>query len=119
MAMAGDERWLEHFREPRHVGDLPDATHTGCAGVPGRGNYMVVRLRVVREVIDDARFATFGCPAAIACGSALTDMVIGMPLASARCLGEADLLAALGGLPLGKRHIPTLAVRALRDALGV
>jgi nitrogen fixation NifU-like protein len=117
--MAKDERWLEHFRNPRHVGDLPDATHTGRAGVPGRGNYMVVRLRVTEGTIGDARFTTFGCPAAIACGSALMDTIVGMHVAAAQRLGEPDLLAALGDLPLGKRHIPALALRALRDALGV
>ena len=108
---------LDHFGRPRNAGSLDRPDATGTRGVPGRGNFVVVQLRVRDALIVDVRFQTFGCPSAIACGSVVTEMVKGKSLAEARAVSSQSVLAALGGLPPGKTHCAALAAGALHDAL--
>lgn len=108
---------LEHFAQPRNVGRLPDANASGRAGAPGRGNYMLMFLRVEGGRVARASFKTFGCPGAIASGSVLTDMVIGKTLEEAKRVDDAALLDSLGGLPPGREHCAGIAIVALRKAL--
>jgi NifU-like protein involved in Fe-S cluster formation len=107
----------DHFLNPRNAGEMENPDGLGTEGVPGEGNYMVIAVRVREGVIESARFQTHGCPAAIACGSALTEWATGLPLSQGQAITSAELEARLGGLPLGKGHCAHLAVAALRKAL--
>nr|WP_309698013.1 iron-sulfur cluster assembly scaffold protein [Armatimonas sp.] len=103
----------EHFHAPRRVGPLEGATHTGTAGTPGGGPYVVLWFVVSGERIDRAAYKTFGCPAAIASASMVAELVEGRLVEAALMLTESELIQALGGLPEGKEHCPKLAVQAL------
>jgi nitrogen fixation NifU-like protein len=111
------EAATDHFYYPRHVGVLEDATVVGRQGTPGQGPHMVLYLRLEADRIMDARFQTYGCPAAIACGSWLSEWVIGRTTEEAIALTALEVDEGLGHLPLGKEHCPPLAVGALRAAL--
>ena len=106
----------EHVGSPRNVGEIPDVPF-GEAGTQGQGPYMRLWLRVEDGMVADVRFKTYGCPAAIAGGSVLTEMVEGKPVTRCAAFDSGQLLDALGGLPLGKGHCADIAVAALRDAL--
>lgn len=107
----------EHFHEPRRVGPLEGATHTGTAGTPGEGPYVVLWLRLEGKFIVAAAYKTFGCPAAIASASVLAQWVEGKSFSEALEFDELTLTDLLGGLPEGKDHCPRLAVQALHGAL--
>ena len=109
---------MEHFAHPRNIGALEAPDAVGQAGVPGQGNYLVLHLRGEGERIVEARYQTYGCPGTIASGSVLTEWAMGKTLAEAAALTPSELEALLGGLPLGREHCASLAVEALRDALG-
>jgi NifU-like protein involved in Fe-S cluster formation len=78
---------------------------------------MVLYLQLAGGKVRKATFQTYGCPGAIACGSVMTELVDGKRVGECAQIQPADVLAALDGLPLGKRHCAELAVNALRDAL--
>ena len=107
----------EHFHQPRRVGPLIGATHTGTAGTPGDGPYVVLWLRVEEETIVQAAYQTFGCPAAIASASMAAELVEGREISEVLQIDEAQLDRALCGLPEGKEHCPRLAIQALVAAL--
>ena len=107
----------EHFHAPRRVGPLEGATHTGTAGTPGEGPYVVLWLQVEGEKVLGAAYKTFGCPASIASASMVAELVEGLDVSEALAINEATLTQALGGLPEGKDHCPRLAIEALRRAL--
>src|SRR4051812_35981727 len=107
----------DHFHKPRHVGELGDATPIRRQGGPRPGPHMVLYLRIENDVITEARFQTYGCPAAIACGSWVSEWVVGKSVGDVALLTVDEVTEGLGGLPLGKEHCPVLAVGALRDAL--
>ena len=109
---------LDHFNHPRNVGTLENPTAVGTEGVPGQGNYMVIHIRAEAGRILDIRYQTYGCPGAIACGSAVTELAKGKTLEEAKAITREDVDRHLGGLPLGKGHCADLAVNALRNALG-
>src|SRR6266581_3446441 len=96
------EKVLAHFHNPRNAGSLEDATNYGVAGSPGDGPYMELWLKVDGDIVQRAGFATYGCPAAVACGSLVTQLVTGRTLGIARKIEPADLIKLLGGLPEGK-----------------
>lgn len=106
----------EHAGSPRNVGEIPGLPF-GEAGTPGQGPNMRLWLRVVDGRVVEARFKTYGCPASIASGSVLTEMVKGKPVEECACIDAGQLLDALDGLPLGKGHCADLAIAALRDAM--
>jgi len=107
----------EHFANPRNCGELAEADGEGCAGRPGRGNYMIIQARVEGGRVAALGFRTYGCPPAIAAGSCITEMALGRPVAEALGITRAELLEALGGLPLGREHCAALAIEALTAAL--
>ena len=112
------ERTLGHIENP-HRGCLPsEADVAGRSGRLGQGPFVALHLKLSEDTIVAASFQTYGCPAAIACGSALAKLAEGITLAEAGALTERDLSAELGGLPRGKVGCLGLAMRALRDALG-
>ena len=108
---------LAHVLEPYHQGELPEPDVIGQQGFAGEGPFMILALRVRNAVVSEGRFETYGCPAAIACGSWLMKWVEGKTIDEAGELTASDLAIALGGLPLGKEHCAELTIQALRCAL--
>jgi nitrogen fixation NifU-like protein len=115
--MPTSEIYRQHGAHPRNVGRIEDPDAEGRQGVPGCGNYMVITLSIESKVITGARFQTYGCPGAIACGSAVTEMAKGKSIAEALEIDASAVDDFLGKLPLGKGHCAGLAAGALRDAL--
>ncbi|MCW3099197.1 MAG: iscU [Chthonomonadaceae bacterium] len=105
------------FNDPKTLGPLPGADVTGRAGVQGEGPFLYMHLKFAGGRIECARFETYGCPVAIACGSWVTQWVAGRTPEQALLLEANDLRTLLGGVPLGKEHCADLAVNALRDGL--
>jgi len=108
---------LDHFRNPRNVGELADANASARVENPACGDIMQLMLKVRAGRIDDVRFRTRGCVAAIACGSLLTELLHGSSLDSARALERNQLVAGVGGLSSESMHASHLAMDALRAAL--
>jgi nitrogen fixation NifU-like protein len=107
------ERLRELFHSRAHVGKLEDATHYGEAGVPGQGPYIQLWLRVEDNQVKEARFKTYGCPAAIACAESVCIWSEGRELNCLHEVTDADVTSWLGGVPEGKEHCPALAASAL------
>lgn len=112
-----NETVLDHFRNPRNAGDLPDANVVGEDRNPVCGDHMRLMLRVEDGVIAEARFLTKGCGAAIATSSVATELLTGRDVAEARDLTRQDFVDAVGGLPKSKVHCSVLAAGALKKAL--
>ena len=108
---------LEHFEHPRNVGELQDADAKVTVENPACGDVMVLTLKVSDGKITSARYRTKGCVASIACGSQLTEMLIGQDIDSARSLERQELVAAVGGLSNETMHASHLAFDALSAAL--
>ena len=111
------EETLDHFQSPRNVGVLKNPDGVGTAGKPGEGHFMVFYVRVRGETLTEVSFQTFGCPAAIACGSLLTEQAKGRSIEEAMGISEREILDGLGGLPLGKRKNAGMALAALHGAI--
>lgn len=111
------EKVMEHFKNPRNVGEIPDANGIGNVGNPVCGDVMRMYLKVENDVIVDAKFKTFGCGAAIATSSMVTEMVKGKTVEEALKISNRAVAEALGGLPKIKMHCSVLAEEALRSAL--
>lgn len=109
---------MDHFMNPRNVGELADADGTGEVGNPMCGDIVRLFLKIKNDKIEKATFKTFGCRAAIATSSILTELVKGKALGDALKLKESDMLAQLGDLPPLKRHCGKLAELALQAAIG-
>ncbi len=108
---------LEHFMNPRNVGEMKDADAVGTVGNPVCGDMMELSIKVEDGRITDIKFRTFGCASAIATTSMLTEMVKGKTLAEAEELKWDDVVAGLDGLPPVKVHCSLLAVDGLKVAL--
>lgn len=108
---------MEHFRNPRNVGSLADADGVGSEGNPICGDIMKIFIKVRDGRIEDARFQTFGCGAAIATSSMVTEMVKGKTLEEAMVISNKAVAEALGGLPPTKMHCSNLAADALHKAI--
>ena len=108
---------LDHFGNPRNVGDPGGLRIVGLSGDPNAGPFMRIFLVVRDGLIQRACFETYGCIAAIAAGSLVTEWIAGMPVAEASLITTRELLNKLGGLPLGKENCAALAVEALGKAL--
>ncbi len=108
---------LDHFQNPRNAGELPDADATAEIENPACGDVLRLSLKSTEGRITEARFKARGCVAAIACGSALTELVVGKTPDEAEDLRREDVIAALGGLPQASTHAAQLALDALSAAL--
>jgi len=108
---------LEHFSNPRNVGVIPDADGVGTMGNSMSGDMVKIFIKVRDGRIEDIRFQTFGCGAAIAASSMLTEMVKGRTLGEVQGITSEMVAGALGGLPPGKMHCSNLAADALHRAL--
>ena len=111
------EKVMEHFRNPRNVGDMENPDGTGHVGNPICGDIMELYIKVDNGIITDAKFKTFGCGAAIATSSMVTEIVIGKTIEEALKISNQAVAEALGGLPAAKMHCSVLAEEALRSAI--
>jgi nitrogen fixation protein NifU and related proteins len=112
-----NEKVVDHFSNPRNVGELENADAVGETGSFKCGDTMKLYLKVTDGVIEDVRFQTYGCGAAIASSSMLTEMVKGKTLDEALKITNQDVADELGGLPPLKLHCSNLAADALHNAI--
>jgi len=108
---------MEYFRNPRNVGEIKDADGVGHVGNPVCGDIMELYIKVRDKRIVDAKFKTFGCGAAIATSSMVTEMVKGKTIDEALKVTNKAVTEALGGLPAIKMHCSLLAEDALKAAI--
>jgi nitrogen fixation NifU-like protein len=108
---------LDHFQNPRNAGELADAEATAEIENPACGDVLRLMLTTSAGRINQARFKAKGCVAAIACGSALTELIAGKTLNVAQNLRREDVITAVGGLPQASTHAAQLALDALSLAL--
>lgn len=111
------EKVMDHFMNPRNVGEIPDADGVGMEGNPTCGDVMKIFIKVESGRIVDAKFKTFGCGASIAVSSMVTEMVKGKTLEEALQISKETVAEALGGLPPQKMHCSNLGADALRKAI--
>ena len=111
------EKVMEHFYNPRNVGVIENADGYGKVGNPVCGDMMEIFIRVKDDVIEDIKFRTFGCGAAIATSSMVTELVKGKTLVDALKITNRAVAEALGGLPPVKMHCSVLAEEALEAAV--
>ena len=111
------EKVMDHFRNPRNVGEIEDADGIGEVGNAACGDIMKIYLKVEGDVIEDVKFQTFGCGSAIATSSMVTEMVMGKTLEEAEAVTNKAVAEALDGLPPTKMHCSNLAADALHDAI--
>lgn len=111
------DKVMDHFTNPRNVGEIPDADGVGTVGNPVCGDIMRLYIKVKDNVIEDIKFKTFGCGAAIASSSMVTELVKGKSLEDALKISNKAIIEELGGLPSQKRHCSVLAEEALQKAI--
>jgi nitrogen fixation NifU-like protein len=111
------EKVMEHFMNPKNVGEINDADGVGTVGNPACGDIMQMFLKIKDDVITDAKFKTFGCGAAIASSSMATELIKGKTITEALKVTNEEVSNELGGLPKIKRHCSVLAEEALHSAL--
>lgn len=111
------QKVMDHFLHPHNVGELPEANGVGNVGNPVCGDIMRLYIKVEDGRIVEARFKTFGCGAAIATSSMVTDLVKGKTIDEALEISNQAVAEALGGLPKVKMHCSVLAEEALRAAI--
>lgn len=119
MALDYSQKVMDHFINPRNVGEIPDADGVGEAGNPTCGDIMKIYLKVNPDtkIIDDVKFKTFGCASAIASSSMATEMIKGRTVEDAWNLTNNAVAEALDGLPPIKMHCSVLAEEAIHTAL--
>ena len=108
---------MEHFLNPKNVGEMENPDGTGVYGSPVCGDMMQIQIKVENDVITDAKFKTFGCGSAIASSSMATSMIIGKTVEEALEVTNKQIIDELGGLPPVKVHCSVLADRAIKNAI--
>ncbi|GAB6171463.1 Fe-S cluster assembly scaffold protein NifU [Paradesulfitobacterium aromaticivorans] len=108
---------MDHFMNPRNVGEIPDADGVGEVGNAKCGDIMRIYLDIEGNTIKDVKFKTFGCGAAVATSSMVTEMVKGKTIEEALTITNAAVAEALDGLPANKLHCSNLAADALHEAI--
>lgn len=108
---------IEHYTNPRNVGEIEDADGEGTVGNPACGDVMKLTIKVKDGRITDAKFKTFGCGAAIATSSMVTELIKGKTIEEALTVTNKTVAEALGGLPKIKMHCSVLAEDALKAAI--
>jgi nitrogen fixation NifU-like protein len=111
------EKVMEHFRNPRNMGEIPDADGVGTVGNPVCGDLMTIYIKVKDNHLQDIKFKTFGCGSAIATSSMITELAKGKTLEEGMKITRADVADSLGGLPPVKMHCSNLAADALHAAI--
>ncbi|NLW89367.1 MAG: Fe-S cluster assembly scaffold protein NifU [Clostridiaceae bacterium] len=115
--MLYSDKVMDHFMNPRNVGEIEDASATGTVGNAKCGDIMKVYLKIENDRIIDAKFKTFGCGSAIATSSMATEMIVGKTIDEALTLTNKAVAEALDGLPPIKMHCSLLAEQAVKAAL--
>ncbi len=115
--MIYSEKVMEHFMNPRNVGEIEDADGVGQVGNPVCGDIMAIYIKVKDDVITDIKFKTFGCGAAIATSSMITELVKGKTIEEALAITNKDVAGELEGLPPLKMHCSLLAEEGLKAAI--
>lgn len=108
---------MDHFRNPRNVGEMPDADGIGEVGNAKCGDIMRMYIKVRNDIITDVKFMTFGCGSAIATSSMATELIKGQPIDKALELTNKAVVEALDGLPAHKLHCSVLAEEAVKSAI--
>jgi nitrogen fixation NifU-like protein len=111
------EKVMDHFANPRNVGEIPDADGIGKVGNPQCGDVMWLYIKVKDGILTDIKFKTFGCGAAIATSSMITELAKGKTLEEAKKISRQDVADSLEGLPPTKMHCSNLAADALKEAI--
>jgi nitrogen fixation NifU-like protein len=111
------EKVMEHFRNPRNMGEIPDADGVGTVGNPVCGDLMTIYIKVKDGRLEDIKFKTFGCGSAIATSSMITELAKGKTLEEGMKITRANVADSLGGLPPVKMHCSNLAADALHAAI--
>ncbi len=111
------EKVMDHFTNPRNVGEIPDADGVGSVGNPVCGDMMTFHIKVDDNRLSDVKFKTFGCGAAIAVSSIVSEMAKGKTLEEAKKITNADVAEELDGLPKQKMHCSNLGADALHKAI--
>ena len=111
------EKVMEHFANPRNVGEIENASGVGLVGNAKCGDIMKFYIVIEDDIIVDIKFKTFGCGAAIASSSIATEMIKGMTIKEAEQLTNKNVIEELGGLPSAKIHCSVLAKEALTEAI--
>lgn len=111
------DKVMEHFRNPRNMGEIQDADGVGTVGNPVCGDLMTIYIKVKDSRIEDVKFKTFGCGAAIATSSMITELAKGKTLEEAMKITRGDVADSLGGLPPIKMHCSNLAADGLHAAI--
>lgn len=115
--MVYSDKVMDHFTNPRNVGEIEDANGVGEVGNPKCGDIMKMYLKIENGVIEDVKFKTFGCGAAIATSSIATELIMGKTVAEALKLTNSAVVEALEGLPPAKIHCSVLAEQAIKSAI--
>jgi len=108
---------MDHFSNPRNVGEIKDADGIGTVGNPVCGDLMTIYIKVKDNIIEDIKFKTFGCGAAIATSSMVTELAMGKTIEEALSITRNDVANELEGLPPVKMHCSNLAADALHAAI--
>lgn len=108
---------MDHFTNPRNIGEIADADGIGEVGNAKCGDIMRIYIKVENDAIRDIKFKTFGCGSAIAASSMATELIMGMPIEDALKVTNKQVVDALGGLPAVKIHCSVLAEQALKAAI--
>ena len=111
------EKVMDHFANPRNVGEIEDADGVGSEGNPVCGDMMEFYIKVDDGLLTDVKYKTFGCGAAIACSSMVSEMAKGKTVEEAKKITNADVAAELEGLPKNKLHCSNLGADALHKAI--
>jgi nitrogen fixation protein NifU and related proteins len=111
------DKVLDHFQRPRNAGILEDANGVGEFGDPGCGDFLKVFLKVEGDTITDVKYQIRGCPASIACASAMSELAMGKNLDDAMMIMDEDIVEALDGLPEHKLHCSNLGAVGLKKAI--
>ena len=111
------DKVMEHFKNPRNMGEIPDAEGVGTVGNPTCGDLMTMYIKVKDNRVEDIKFKTYGCGAAIATSSMTTELAKGKTLEEAMKITRASVADSLGGLPKVKMHCSNLAADALHAAI--
>ncbi|MDR1736257.1 MAG: Fe-S cluster assembly scaffold protein NifU [Oscillospiraceae bacterium] len=111
------EKVMEHFSNPRNVGEVEDANAVGTVGNPKCGDIMKITMRIEGDVLKDVKFKTFGCGAAVATSSIATELIKGKTVAQALSVTNSAVVEALEGLPPAKIHCSVLAEEAIKAAI--
>jgi nitrogen fixation NifU-like protein len=111
------EKVIQHFKKPQNMGEIPDADGVGSVGNPTCGDLMTMYIKVKDNRLEDVKFKTYGCGAAIATSSMTTELAKGKTIDEAMQISRASVAESLGGLPPVKMHCSNLAADALHAAI--